>query len=319
MEALSKKFNLFGKHPDRTTLILRWVVAVVLVGLAVAAVLAGIAHAMSPAAIRAPKSTHYHFRMQLINDGQPVNFGDKAFQTPLNHDVCSAKLTKEPVHFHDRVDQFVHVHWDHVTGALLLKNYGWNLSGGLPGSLGYRFDKLPGVTNVPVHGKVLPQAPQDARYYIYTGDDSSYRERDWNKFLNEDLNVFFGHPKVTASSASSTGLWSWLVPAASATSFPEETQAPPGPAKSTQPTPAPGKSSNSPTPRPHNHSGTQGQTPSPSPASQAGGGQSQEELAKINRLVGNVVIFVQKDRPSDQAVKKRFTNLVPMLLSACGG
>lgn len=48
-------------------------------------------------------------------------------------------------------------------------------------------------------------------------------------------------------------------------------------------------------------------------------GKSTKELELINNLIGNVVIFVQPDRPTDAQVKAKFDNLVPLHESTCGG
>lgn len=60
------------------------------------------------------------------------------------------------------------------------------------------------------------------------------------------------------------------------------------------------------------------------PADADGDGQSstettEERLTRINTLVGNVVVFAQKDRPTDEQIKDRFTKLVPLSDSTCGG
>ncbi len=44
-----------------------------------------------------------------------------------------------------------------------------------------------------------------------------------------------------------------------------------------------------------------------------------ERLTRINNLLGNVVIFVQKYEPSDAQVKARFADLEPLSDSTCGG
>jgi hypothetical protein len=46
---------------------------------------------------------------------------------------------------------------------------------------------------------------------------------------------------------------------------------------------------------------------------------SQEDLKRLNNLVGNVVIFSQKDKPSDEAIKARFADLEPLSDSTCAG
>jgi hypothetical protein len=45
----------------------------------------------------------------------------------------------------------------------------------------------------------------------------------------------------------------------------------------------------------------------------------EEHLAQLNDVVGNVVIFAQKDKPTDQQVKDRFTHLIALPESACAG
>ena len=46
--------------------------------------------------------------------------------------------------------------------------------------------------------------------------------------------------------------------------------------------------------------------------------KTEEELTRINNLLGNVVIFVQQDEPSDKEITARFTNLIPLGESTCG-
>jgi hypothetical protein len=244
--------------PDHTTLILRYIIATILGLIALGAFWYIYAYASSPEPIRHPTSTHYHFRLQIINNGTPVNFADAAYQTQFSKDVCSAKLTKEPFHFHDNLDQFVHVHWDHLTGGLLLKQYGWNFLGGPDDTLGYQFEHPLQPVRIPIHGRALPLPPRDAHYYIYTGDADSYQERNWNDFLHQDLRNFF------TANAASVGFWDRLIP----------------------------------------------------PAFAHG---DDEKLTALNDVLGNVVIFAQKDHPTTAQIKDRFNHLVPLPESSCGG
>jgi len=48
-------------------------------------------------------------------------------------------------------------------------------------------------------------------------------------------------------------------------------------------------------------------------------GKSEEELKKINNLLGNVVIFVQPNEPTSEQVKAKFDKLIPLGDSVCGG
>jgi len=244
---------------SRSTRLLRWLVAITVTIVVLAAAGIGLVYALSPEAIRHPESTHYHLRLQVISDGRAVNFADKAYQTEFNKDICTAKLTNEPIHFHDEADQFVHIHWAHISGGLLLKNYGWNLVGGLPGLLGVRFDQSPRIKPVAIHGDALPKVLEGDRYYVYTGDADSYKARSWKDFLSQDVNVFMGHASVSTRS-----FWDWLVPAASA------------------------------------HG-------------------DDEALTELNHVVGNIVIFAQRDKPTETQVRARFDHLVPLPESSCGG
>jgi len=44
-----------------------------------------------------------------------------------------------------------------------------------------------------------------------------------------------------------------------------------------------------------------------------------QKLEKLNNLIGNIVIFAQKDAPTPEQVTARFNNLVPLKDSVCGG
>lgn len=255
-------------QPDRAARTLRIVLALVLGIIAVLGAWLAAAYSMTPPGIRHPQNAHYHFRLQIIKDGAPVNFAKNAYQTEFNKDICSAALTKEPFHFHDNLDQFVHVHWDHMTGGLLLKHYGWNLIGGTDSTLGYDFTKFPRIARVPVHGQALPEPSAGTKYYIYTGNADSHQERNWNDFLQQDLRDFFAGKKMVT-------LMNRVAPAAYA-------------------------------------HGSQG-------SDHGSGRENDEQLAKLNDVLGSVVIFAQKNRPSDQQIKDRFSALVPLPESTCGG
>lgn len=251
-----------SKPADRLTLILRVLVGLVLLAVLVGGIWCAWAYHVSPRAIRQPLPDHLHLRLQIINDGKPVNFAAEPFQTPYNKDFCDATLTKEPFHFHDGKDQFLHLHWQKLTGGLMLKHYGWDFIGGLDNILGYRFDQLPATPAVSVHGRVLPQPPAGAHYYVFTGDRNGFTERRWQDFLYRDLKSFLeDQPK--------TSWLDWLIPAVEAHAG-------------------------------HDHA-------------------EEERLVQVNRVIGNIVIFAQKDRPTDEQVKTRFDALEPLPESSCGG
>lgn len=248
----------------------------------------GFIYAVSPEAIRQPLLEHYHFRMQLVVDDKAVNFADDAFQEGYSKDQCNALLPEHPIHFHDNQDQFVHIHWEGMTGGLVMKYYGWDYFGGPDSVLGYRFDdRLVNPKKVPIHGEVLPAVPAGAHFYVYTGDETGHQRQNFDDWKYQDLEEFFG----TASNFPAhqinmekrkTGWLDRLFPPAYAHGG-------------------------------EDHSG--------STASQAGDEHETEteRLTRINNLLGNVVIFVQTEQPTDQQIKDRFSKLLPLTDSTCGG
>lgn len=263
-----------GRWPLKRILLTVAVAAIALVLLATSYL-----YAVSPAAIRSPKMEHLHFRLQIVVNGQEVDFAAEPFQTPYAKDQCTADLSEEPIHFHDQKGQFAHIHWAGTTGGTVLKHYGWNLVGGSDTLLGYRLDSLPRIKGVPIHGKRLPAVPSGAQYWVYTGDENGYQKRSINDFKSQELEKFFGKDSNFMSGVQSRGFVDWLFPKAAA------------------------------------HGGEHHEE-----VMQTTAGETEDaRLTRINNLIGNVVIFVQKDEPTDAQIKARFTQLVPLSDSTCGG
>lgn len=271
----------------------RWprILVTVAVVIAIAGLLAGgtvgYLYASTPVTIRQPLLEHYHFRMQVLVNGKAENFATAKYQTGYSKDNCNVLLPDSPIHFHDNQDQMVHIHWEGITGGQVLKYYGWNFIGGTRGSLGYRFDKQPGdemptVQKVPIHGENLPAIPSDANFYVYVSDGDSYKEKAFDDFTKQDIEKFFG--KISDFPAHK------INQEKRKTSLLEIV-----------------KSAIVPTAYAHgseDHSGS---------------GHDEAELKKINNLLGDVLIFAQKDKPSDQQVRDRLDKLVPLTDSTCGG
>lgn len=209
---------------------------------------------VTPAEIRNPTNTHFHFRMDLVIEGKPVDFAQDKYQTGFKTDICSALLTKQPVHFHDRVNQFVHIHWAGITGGEVLKDYGWNMIGGLSNTLGWRFDKGSLLTPVGIHGAELPSLSKGSSEYVYVADGTSFKERTWESFLHQPLPVFFRAPLDKQARD--------LEPAIST---------------------------------------------------------DEQKLVQLNNVIGSVVIFVQKDRPTQAQISDRFSHLEPLPKTQCAG
>lgn len=243
----------------------------------------GFAYARSPEVVRKPLMEHYHFRLQLLVDGKAVNFADKKFQKGYSKDQCNAGLNSDPFHFHDGKDQFVHVHWEGMTGGQWMKYYGWNYIGGPSGALGNRYDETSILRpqEVPIHGKDLPTVPDGSTFYVYTGDEKSYKSHSFDDWKNQDLEKFFGRTSNFPAHKENmekrkSGLVDQLFPPAYAHGDEDHGDAPHGESEV-------------------------------------------ERLTRINNLEGNVVIFVQKQKPSDAQIKERFNKLAPLTDSTCGG
>ena len=249
-------------------------------------VYAGYVYASSPDVIRNPKLEHYHFRMQVLVDGKAEDFSSKAYQTGYAKDQCNANLPEQPIHFHDNKDQFTHIHWEGMTGGMVMKYYGWNYIGGMDGALGYKLDQPTNPQKVTTHGDYLPEIPEGAQFYIYTGDEKGYKVRNFDEWKSQDLEQFFGVKsnspahEINKNGGEQANLLDGLFPKAYAHGTED-----------------------------HSSSG----------ATTNGTETEEQKLTRINNLLGNVVIFVQKDKPTDAQIREKFNKLEPLTDSTCGG
>ena len=242
----------------------------------------GYLYASSPAVIRRPKLEHYHFRMQILVDGKAENFAEDKYQQDYAKDQCNANLPEQPIHFHDKKDQFTHIHWEGMTGGMVMKYYGWNYIGGINKALGYKLDDLGDIQKVNTHGNFLPAVPADSKFYIYTGDEKAYEEKSFDDWVKQDLEQFFGtisNFPAHETNKRQTSLRDYLIPKVSAHGTEDHSTTPATDETETE----------------------------------------EQKLTRINNLIGNVVIFVQQDKPTDEQIKERFNKLEPLSDSTCGG
>lgn len=240
---------------------------------------AGYVYAASPAVIRDPKLEHYHFRMQILVNGKAEDFSTQAYQTGYAKDQCNANLPEQPIHFHDNKDQFTHIHWEGMTGGMVMKYYGWNYIGGMNNALGYKLNPVSDPQKVTTHGNYLPAIPEGSKFYIYTGDENGYKEKSFDDWKNQDLEQFFEKTSNFPAHEQNkqTSLLDKVFPKASAHGGEDD-----------------------------GNDGEPGET-------------EEQKLTRINNMIGNVVIFVQNDKPTDQQIKDRFNDLEPLSDSTCGG
>lgn len=240
----------------------------------------GYLYASTPSHLRNPEFEHYHLRTQIIVDGKPVDFSHDEFQEDYDKNSCSAELTGQPIDFHDEMDQMAHVHWRGITGGEFLKFYGWNLIGGEDDSLGRRYDQgMMRMHHVRTAGDLLPEVSDSANYYIYIGDENSYEQKNWDEFLEMDLEDFLGKKSyLNTDDETSFNPLDWFTQKAYAHDDEDDGH---------------------------------------SEASEFEG--DEEKLERINNLIGNIVIFVQETEPSEEQIQERFDSLVPLSDSVCGG
>lgn len=272
--------NQLSKKRLRVDTRLKTVIAVVIALLIIPLSYAGYVYASSPAVIRDPKLEHYHFRMQVLVNGIAEDFSTEGYQTGYAKDQCNASLPEQPIHFHDNQDQFTHIHWEGLTGGMVMKYYGWNYIGGMSNALGYKLDDLSDPQKVTTHGDYLPEVPENANFYIYSGDENTYEKRNFDDWKDQDLEEFFNTTSNFPAHEQNkqVSLLGKIFPQASA------------------------------------HGGVDD-----GDDGELGEESEEEKLTRINNLVGNVVIFVQENEPSDQEIKDRFNNLFPLTDSTCGG
>lgn len=231
-------------------------------------------------AIRNPKMEHFHIRMQVEIDGAVQDFSSDKFQNLQDATICKGGLAGEPFHFHDKTDQIVHIHWQGVTGGQLLKYYGLNKIGEPEGKLGVRTDSLPKLAFVPIHGNSFSTPQNSDKLWIYTGDDHSHTTRSAQDFLQLAIDDFLGKKSEIRTNIESKSTSQSLI---------NELFSGIEVAANTD---------NSTT---------------------TGSKLSTEDLEKLNDLLGNIVIFVQQNQPTEAQVNAKFQNLIPLSETVCGG
>jgi hypothetical protein len=142
-----------------------------------------------------PKLAHYHLRLQVFIDNQAIDFSQPSYQQEYSKDSCNAKLTSEPLHFHDTNGQLLHVHWQGITGGEVLKYYGINQIGGLQDILGYRFDTFPQITPINTKATTISRSNTNDTIHVYIGKQDGYYKASGVDFLFKDLELFLKKSK----------------------------------------------------------------------------------------------------------------------------
>ena len=240
---------------------------------------------LTPSNLAFPKSDHFHLRLQYVHHNQEEDFSTEKYQVGFTKDICNGLLTSTPLHFHDDKNQIVHAHWQRISGGEFLKYHGLNYIGGLNDFMGWKISDLtqfpPKLTPIPIQGNNLPKPASNDKFFVYTGDKNSYSQKNWQDFLSQDLETFLGtNSKERLDQQKAKDFENKIKINFSGVKVEAHEE----------------------------HSSTATNTP-----------KTEEELKQINNLIGNIVIFVQPEAPSDAQIKDKFNSLVPLSLSACGG
>lgn len=264
---------------------------------------------LTPTQIRNPEAEHLHFRMQLIVEGNQADFSQDKFQEAYTPGACSFSLTETPIHFHDGKDQIVHIHWKDITGGQVLKYYGINLVENpiMTSTLGFSYEDKGQI--IPKNNKIWGRLfgttedkikSNELKLFIYSGEQDNFSKKDNNAFLNNKLEDFF----ETKSLVSYESKFEWQNLFSLKTQAHGDLKIPISKELSSKIADQNSSANNNPN-----------SILNPDKSKEF----SEEELKEINNLLGNVVIFIQKDEPTNDQVKAKFDNLIKLEPSVCGG
>ena len=285
---------------------------------------------VSPANITFPKKDHAHFRMQYIFHGKSENFAVEPYQQPYEKDQCNSELTTDPIHFHDSKNQIIHLHWTKITGGQVLKYYGLNLIGGQDDKLGIVAQDKTRKQNfrpVQIHTKALPNPQVEDKIWIFSGDEKSSVERETKEFVNKDLESFFGMESQARKDEEKYGTTSFLdtiqgqIKVSAHNNSQSHTETPNTQNLADTAINTTDRTNELINQLQNSSSVSSSSSSKPNYGSSVYGGvqKTQEELKILNNILGNVVIFVQKDQPTAEQVKTQFAALEPLSNSVCGG
>jgi hypothetical protein len=284
-----------------------------------------------------PKQDHFHFRLQYIYRGDAENFGTAKYQVDYLKDVCNGELTESPIHFHDNKNQIVHLHWQGITGGDVLKFYGLNKTGGFDDLMGFKMDKLfswpPKISKIPVYSRLLPKAINDDKYFVYIGEKEKYQKKDFNDFVNKSLESFLGQDsklrkqKEEVEALEKKTGFNFnnkvnLFEGVKVQAHEGEEHATLTEAEQHEKDVKKLKEEQVLIDKKNNFALQSTTSTSQSQVSETkkiDPQKTDEELKEINNLIGNVIIFVQPNEPTNEQINERFNQLEPLGLSACGG
>jgi hypothetical protein len=284
-----------------------------------------------------PAQDHSHLRLKYIYQGQEEDFGSPRYQTDYTKDVCNGSLTTSPLHFHDQKTDYQHLHWARSTGGQFLKFYGLNFIGGMDQYMGFKLDELPKITPIPIHSNSLPKPRDGDKFFVYSGTETlegwKYQKRNFDDFIKQDFETFFGKESQVRKDFEENKknqssilriLNSIQISAHEGKdhkTLDEETKHNMEVAEKLRANILNNQTAIGANPSNSNQVATSSTTNSSQNATQPKTYDpiSGEELKSINNFIGDVVIFVQKEEPTNEQILSRFQSMIKLDKSSCGG
>lgn len=148
-----------------------------------------------------PKTTHTHAMIKFYNNGSIYKTNLFNAMSPSDQTLCSGLITSEPIHFHDNVEDIIHLHWDNITGGQVLKYLGANYIGGFNNLMGIRLDRLNKYKITPIYtkDKALKPYPESlVKIYIKKVSSTNYEKVSLSDFIKLELSSLDPSYKPTA-------------------------------------------------------------------------------------------------------------------------
>ncbi len=276
----------------------------------------------SPKSISVPQKSNDIVRIQVIINGEKVDFANSIYQDSDKSLVCNDELATKPMAFLANQNQILHLKWQDINGKIFLKNYGFENTGPFKDYLGIRIDMLPNIKPVSIFEEALPKPKKPYNLFVYTGDKFSYEQRDENSFLLKPFDRFLSevdkkpvHESLDLITNAQVGLEDGKD--LNESTFLKEVMDNTEPINSSQvQTPKAEFISDNPT--------QANQTPEQEEVI------VDEEIIEItnevisisdenseDELLGNIVVFIQETEPTTKEIEDRFLNLNPYNKPKC--
>jgi hypothetical protein len=242
----------------------------------------------SPMSVSFPKKETSQIRLLLSIDGNQTNFSTPQFQKPISQ-LCNQDISPYPIGAYNQSSQVLNLHWKDMTGSNILRYYGFNNKGPFKGYMGVNLTNFPNYEAVPILGELLPAPKEDYNYFVYTGNQYSYTQRKRSEFLNKSITDLLDSSNSSKNSIISINTNAQVSKEKNENIDKEIiiNQTPPIPVSSEE---------------------------SSQPSSIQTPAQPKPEE---DTVLGTIVVFIQKNEPTQEQVMLKFTNLEQAPVNLC--